>query len=97
VQGAAANPFFWIALLIAGWAAVSLLRWLGSGGRLPLRGRRGSASLFGGAGLAAQTFYQSGAAQIAELHERAVLQRDDEDEGDRPRAGPTAGGRDRCP
>lgn len=82
-----ANPFFLFAVAIAVWATWRILRWAASGGRLPARGRRGSASAFANAGLTAQALYQPGAKQVLEAHLEAEQQREDEDEGDPPVAG----------
>jgi hypothetical protein len=81
------NPFVWLALAIAVWALVAIARWLASGGRLPLRGRRGSASAMGAAGLAVQVLYQPGAKQLIEAQLEAETQREDDDEGDPPESG----------
>ncbi len=81
------NPFFWLALLLLGWASWRILRWLASGGRLPLRRRRGSATAFTAAGLSAQTFYGSGAERLIEAERRQSTNREDDDEGDPPDAG----------
>jgi hypothetical protein len=84
------NPFVWFALAIAAWGAVSLVRWAASGGQLPLRGRRGSASAMGAAGLAVQAIYQPGAKQLIEAQLEAEAQREDDDEGDPPDGGEAA-------
>ncbi len=78
------NPFFWFALLLLGWASWRVVRWLASGGRLPLRGRRGSASGFSAAGLSAQIFYGPGAERLLEAELRRSTDRENDDEGDPP-------------
>jgi hypothetical protein len=81
------NPFLLLTLLVAGWGAWRLIAWLASGGRLPLRGRRGSASAFSGAGLAVQALYNPSARHAIEARaEEDVLCEEDED-GDPPEAG----------
>jgi hypothetical protein len=81
------NPFFWFALLLAGWGAWRLTGWLASGCRLPLRRRRGTASGFANAGLAAQVFYQPNAQQAIEMTLGEEARREDDDEGDPPEPG----------
>jgi hypothetical protein len=78
------NPFVWFALALAGWGLWRLLRWVASGGRLPLRGRRGSAAGFTAAGLSSQQFYQPSARQALETQLREALRREEDDEGDPP-------------
>ena len=81
------NPLAWLALALAVWVVVRLVRWTASGGRLPLRSRRGTASAMGAAGLAVQVIYQPSAKQLIEAQLEAELQREDEDEGDPPVSG----------
>ncbi len=81
------NPFFWFALGVALWAGWTILRWIGSGGRLPLRGRRGSASGFGGAGLFAQAFYQPSAGRAVETILEESVRREEDEDGDPPEPG----------
>jgi hypothetical protein len=76
------NPFVWFALLIGAWAAWAIVRRAASGGKLPLRGRRGSAAAFANAGLAVQALYNPGAKQILEARQEEESQREDNDEGD---------------
>ena len=78
------NPFVWFALLIGAWAAWAILRWAASGGKLPLRGKRGSASAFANAGLAVQALYNPGAKQALEARQEEESQREDDDEGGGP-------------
>lgn len=78
------DPFFWFAIALAVWSAWRLLRWMASGGRLPLRGRRGTASAFGAAGLAIQAFYSPGARHALEARQEEQEQREDDDKGDPP-------------
>lgn len=79
---AVANPFLLLAVAIAVWGTWRILRWAASGGRLPARRHRGSASAFANAGLTAQALYQPGAKQVLEAKLDAELQRDDEGEGE---------------
>jgi hypothetical protein len=81
------NPFFWFAVLVAAWGLVRLAGWMSHGGRLPLRNRRGTASGFGAAGLAAQLFYQPGAKQVMEAKRREEVFLEQDDEGDPPKPG----------
>lgn len=81
------NPVLLLALLVAGWGAWRVVRWLGSGGRLPLRERRGSASALFNAGLALQALYQPSARQAVEAQLQAETDREDDDEGDPPEPG----------
>ena len=81
------NPLVWLALLVGAWGIVGLVRWAASGGRLPLKGRRGTASAMSAAGLAVQAIYQPSAKQLIEAQLEAELQREDEDEGDPPVSG----------
>lgn len=81
------NPLVWLALALAAWGLVRLVRWGASGGNLPLKSRRGTASAMGAAGLAVQAIYQPGAKQLIEARLEVELQRDDEDEGDPPVSG----------
>jgi hypothetical protein len=81
------NPFFWFAAVLATWAMWRLLRWMSSGGRLPLRGRRGTASAFGAAGLAMQALYNPGAKHALEARQEEESLREDDDEGDPPDRG----------
>ena len=81
------NPLLWFALGIGAWGVVSIVRWAASGGRLPLRGRRGTASAMGAAGLAVQAIYQPSAKQLVEAQLEAEAQREDDDEGDPPEGG----------
>lgn len=81
------NPFFWFALALTGWACWRLVRWAASGGRLPLRGRRGTATGFTTAGLSGQEFYQPSARQAADLQLREAMRRENDDEGDPPQPG----------
>jgi hypothetical protein len=82
-----ANPFVWFALALTAWALWRLLCWAASGGRLPLRGRRGTASGFTSAGLAVQEFYQPGARHAIERLEQEDMQREDDEDGDPPEPG----------
>lgn len=66
------------------WLAVT---WLSAGGRLPLRGRRGTASGLAAAGLAVEAFYRPGARQAIEMRLNQHMQREDDNEGDRPETG----------
>jgi hypothetical protein len=61
-----------------------LVTWLSAGGRLPLRRRRGTASGLAAAGLAIEAFYRPGARQAIELRLNQEMQREDDNEGDRP-------------
>lgn len=81
------NPFVWVGLGLAVWATTAILRWAASGGRLPLRGRRGSASALASAGLAVQAIYQPGAKQIQATQQQEEARREDDDEGEPPKAG----------
>ncbi len=81
------NPFFWFASLLLAWACWRLVRWLASGGRLPLRARRGTAGGFGAAGLSAQIFYGPGAKELIEAELRQSTDRENDDEGDPPEPG----------
>jgi hypothetical protein len=83
-----------ILLLFVLWGSAGLLAvfslvvtWLSAGGRLPLRGRRGTASGFAAAGLAMETFYWPGARQAIESRLNREMQREDDSEGDRPETG----------
>jgi hypothetical protein len=71
-------------LLATFWLVVT---WLSAGGRLPLRGRRGTASGVAAAGLALEAFYRPGARQAIEMRLNQEMQREDDDEGDEPVAG----------
>jgi hypothetical protein len=82
-----ANPFLWFALGLTAWGLWRLVRWAASGGRLPLRGRRGTAGGFTGAGLAVQEFYQPGARHAIERLEQEEMQREDDEDGDPPEPG----------
>jgi hypothetical protein len=86
------TPFSWFAALLAFWAIWRLGRWVASGGRLPLRRRRGSASGFAAAGLSIQEFYQPSARQAIEVQLSEETRRENDDEGDPP--DPRAGRRD---
>jgi hypothetical protein len=81
------NPFVWFALLIGAWAAWAILRWAASGGRLPLRGKRGSASAFASAALSVQALYNPSAKQVLEARQEEESQREDDDEGGGPSPG----------
>jgi hypothetical protein len=70
-------------LLVTFW----LVTWLSAGGRLPLRGRRGTASGFAAAGLAIEAFYKPGARQAIEMRLNQEMRREDDNEGDRPETG----------
>ena len=72
---------------LAAWSAWRLVRWAASGGRLPLRARRGTASAFGTAGLAMQALYNPGARHALEAMQEEQEQREDDDEGDPPDRG----------
>jgi hypothetical protein len=81
-------------LLFVLWGSAGLLSvfwlvvtWLSTGGRLPLRGRRGTASGLAAAGLAIEAFYRPGARQAIELRLNREMQREDDSEGDRPETG----------
>ena len=78
-----ATPWLTAALL-ASWGAWRVAGWLASGGRLPMRGRRGTASGLAAAGLSLEAFYRPGASQVIEAEVRRHLQRDDNEEGDPP-------------
>jgi hypothetical protein len=82
------NPILLLTVLVAGWGAWRVVRWLGSGGRLPLRERRGAASALFSAGLALQALYQPSARQALEAQQQAEADREDDDEGDPPEPGP---------
>jgi hypothetical protein len=58
-----------VLLASAGLLAVFfwLVTWLSLGGRLPLRGRRGTAGGFAAAGLAIEAFYRPGARQVIDM------------------------------
>jgi hypothetical protein len=71
-------------LLATFWLVVT---WLSAGGRLPLRGRRGTASGVAVAGLALEAFYRPGARQAIEMRLNQEMQREDDDEGDNPVTG----------
>jgi hypothetical protein len=71
-------------LLAVFWLVVA---WLSAGGRLPLRGRRGTASGLAAAGLAMEAFYKPGARQAFALRLNREMQREDDSEGDRPETG----------
>ena len=71
-------------LLATFWLVVT---WLSAGGRLPLRGRRGTASGVAAAGLALEAFYRPGARQAIEMRLNQEMQREDDDEGDEPVTG----------
>jgi hypothetical protein len=81
------DPFFWFALAVAVWGVTKLAGWMASGGRLPMRGQRGSASAFGPAGLTAQAFYGPDARQALEARVSEEMRREEDDEGDPPEAG----------
>lgn len=81
------NPLLILALLVAGWAAWRIARWAGSGGGLPLRGRRGSASAFAGSSLAVQALYQPGVRHVVEAQVEAQEAREDDEDGDPPDPG----------
>jgi len=81
------NPFLLLTLLVAGWGAWRLLAWVASGGRLPLRGRRGSASAFAGAGLAVQALYNPGVKHAIEARAEEEQMREEDEDGDPPDAG----------
>jgi hypothetical protein len=81
------NPFLLLTLLVAGWGTWRLLVWTGSGGKLPLRGRRGSASAFAGAGLAVQALYSPAAKHVIEARDEDEQRREDDEDGDPPEAG----------
>jgi hypothetical protein len=81
------NPFTWFATLLVVWGIWRLVRWLASGGHLPLRSRRGTASGFAAAGLSAQVFYQPNAQQAIEMKLREAMHRENADEGDPPEPG----------
>ncbi len=81
------NPFLWFAILLGGWGVWRLAGWLASGGRLPLRGRRGTATGFTAAGLSAEAFYAPGAKQAIEAIRDAAVRREDDDAGGPPRPG----------
>ena len=85
------NPFGAFAILLALWGLWRLTRWFASGGRMPLRGRRGTASGFSGAALAMDAFYRPGAKQVIEAQLREETSRDDDDEGDPPDSGDARG------
>jgi hypothetical protein len=78
------NPFLLLTLLVAGWGAWRLVAWLASGGRLPLRGRRGSASAFAGAGLAVQALYNPSARHAIEARAEEDVLCEEDDDGDPP-------------
>jgi hypothetical protein len=86
------NPFSWFGLLVALWAIWRLATWLASGGQLPLKGRRGSAGSFAGAGLAAQMVYQPGVRQAMEARFDGAIRRENDDEGDPPQPDDGPGG-----
>jgi type VI protein secretion system component VasK len=71
-------------LLATFWLVVT---WLSAGGRLPLRGRRGTASGVAAAGLALEALYRPGARQAIEMRLNQEMQREDDDEGDEPVTG----------
>jgi hypothetical protein len=71
-------------LLVTFWFVVT---WLSAGGRLPLRGRRGTASGLAAAGFAIEAFYKPGARQAIEMRLNQEMQREDDNEGDRPETG----------
>src|SRR5262245_63348923 len=71
-------------LLVVAWLAVN---WLSTGARLPMRGRRGTASGIAAAGLALEAFYRPGASQAIEMRLNREMQREDDGEGDRPETG----------
>jgi hypothetical protein len=73
-----------VGLLVTFWLVVT---WLSAGGRLPLRGRRGTASGLAAAGLAIEAFYKPGARQAIEMRLNQEMQREDDNEGDRPETG----------
>ncbi len=83
----ALNPFVLMALAIGLWGGWRILRWMSSGGRLPARRHRGSASAFANVGLTVQALFQPGAKQVLEAKQQAETQREDEAEGDPPTAG----------
>jgi len=89
------SPFFWFAIAIMGWALWRLANWAASGGRLPLRGRRGSASGFAATGLSVQQFYHPGARQALEAQLEEAVRREEDDRGDPPTAGAGAPGQPR--
>jgi hypothetical protein len=64
-------------LLITFW----LVTWLSAGGRLPLRGRRGTASGLAAAGLAIEAFYKPGARQAIEMRLNQEMRREEDNEG----------------
>ena len=76
------NPYLVFALVVGMWAVWRVGCWLGSGGRLPLRGKRGTAAAFSGAALAAQAMYQPGVRAMIEQQAEQEQQRDDDEEGD---------------
>jgi hypothetical protein len=71
-------------LLATFWLVVT---WLSAGGRLPLRGRRGTASGLASAGLAIEAFYKPGARPAIEMGLNQEMQRENDNEGDRPKTG----------
>jgi hypothetical protein len=81
------DPFSWFALGLTMWAFWRLVNWVASGGHLPLRDRRGTATGFTAAGLSAQEFYQPSARQAAEIELQEAMRREDDDEGDPPQTG----------
>lgn len=81
------DPFFWFAAVLAAWSLWRAVRWMTTGGQLPLRGRRGTASAFGRAGLAIQALYNPGARHALEAQQEEESRREEDDEGDPPDTG----------
>ena len=82
------NPILLLALMVGAWAVWRVLAWAGSGGRLPLRGRRGSASGFAAASLAVQALYQPSARHVVEMQAEQQDHRDEDGEGEPPSGDP---------
>lgn len=81
------NPLLPLVLLVGAWGVWRLLRWAASGGRFPLRDRRGTASGFTNAALAIDALYRPSARHVIEWRQEQEDQRDDEGGGDPPSPG----------